>query len=189
MLTLWKCIIQPKLDYCSQLWSPSDQDSINVIENVQEHFLSKVAETSALNHWERLNYLKMYSQERRRERYMVILVWKIAENMVQGYDLKFSEMENGRRGRMALPKPFVRTAPASVRRARESSLAVKGCQLFNLLPPNIRNMKGCSVDVFKRAVDTFLATLPDQPTVIGLTRAAITNSLIDQVAMQVGTNS
>ena len=119
----------------------------------------------------------------------MIFVWKIAEGLVQGYDLEFSDTEHCRRGRMAVPRPFVRTAPASVRRARESSLAVKGCQLFNLLPPNIRNMKGCSVDVFKRAVDTFLATLPDQPTVIGLTRAAITNSLIDQVAMQVGTNS
>ena len=28
MLTLWKSIIQSKLDYCSQLWSPSDQKSI-----------------------------------------------------------------------------------------------------------------------------------------------------------------
>ena len=32
MKTLWKSLIQPKLDYCSQLWSPEDQDSINSIE-------------------------------------------------------------------------------------------------------------------------------------------------------------
>ena len=25
MLTIWKCLIQSKLDYTSQLWSPSDQ--------------------------------------------------------------------------------------------------------------------------------------------------------------------
>ena len=50
-------------------------------------------------------------------------------------------------------------------------------------------MKGCSIDVFKGAVDQFLATVPDQPTVNGLTRAAVTNSLINQVAMQVGSNS
>ena len=35
MLTLWKSSIQPKLDYCSQLWSPADQTSINKIESVQ----------------------------------------------------------------------------------------------------------------------------------------------------------
>ena len=31
MMTLWKCLIQPKLDYCSQLWTPDDQESINLI--------------------------------------------------------------------------------------------------------------------------------------------------------------
>ena len=48
------------------------------------------------------------------------------------------------------------------------------------------SMSGCSVEMFKKAVDDFLA---DQPTVSGLTRAATTNSLIDQLAMQVGTTT
>ena len=30
MLTIWKCLIQPKMDYCSQLWSPNDQTSITL---------------------------------------------------------------------------------------------------------------------------------------------------------------
>ena len=34
MLTLWKSLIQSKLDYCSQLWSPSDQASISSLEAV-----------------------------------------------------------------------------------------------------------------------------------------------------------
>ena len=29
MLTAWKSLIQSKLDYCSQRWSPSDQASIS----------------------------------------------------------------------------------------------------------------------------------------------------------------
>ena len=28
MMTIWKSLVQPRLDYCSQLWSPSDQASI-----------------------------------------------------------------------------------------------------------------------------------------------------------------
>ena len=32
MLTLLRSLIQPRLDYCSQLWSPRDQASINRIE-------------------------------------------------------------------------------------------------------------------------------------------------------------
>ena len=88
---------------------------------------------------------------------------------------------------MAVPLPYARTAPAAVKRARESSLGVKGCQLFNLLPPTIRSMTGVSTDVFKKALDDFLSKVPDQPPVSGLPRAAATNSLIDQIAMQVNT--
>ena len=50
-------------------------------------------------------------------------------------------------------------------------------------------MAGCSVDIFKKAVDDSLANVPDQPTVSGLTKAAATNRLIDQLAMQAGTFS
>ena len=119
----------------------------------------------------------------------MIFLWKIAEGLVSGYEIEFSELDNGRRGRTALPRPYIRTAPAAVRRARESSLSVKGCRLFNLLPPEVRSMSGCSVEMFKKGVDDFLSEVPDQPTVSGLTRAATTNSLIDQLAIQMGTTT
>ena len=32
MMTLWKSMIQSRLDYCSQLWSPQDQTSISKLE-------------------------------------------------------------------------------------------------------------------------------------------------------------
>ena len=76
-----------ELDYCSQLWSPSDNESINIIESVQ------------VNHWERLNLLHLYSHERRRERYILICLWKIAEGHVKGYTLEFTDCDNGHRGR------------------------------------------------------------------------------------------
>ena len=90
---------------------------------------------------------------------------------------------------MVVPKPYVRTAPAAVRRARESSLGIKGSRLFNLLPSHLRNMSRCTVDTFKKNLDEFLCEVPDQPTQSGMTRAAETNSLIDQYAMQVGTGN
>ena len=33
MFTILRSLIQPRLDYCNQLWSPSDQSSINRIES------------------------------------------------------------------------------------------------------------------------------------------------------------
>ena len=38
MVTIWKTIIQPKLDYCSQLWSPGDQLYITKLENLMRTF-------------------------------------------------------------------------------------------------------------------------------------------------------
>ena len=58
------------MDYCSQLWSPGDQDSISKLEAVQRHFTSKVTGMEDMNYWARLHSLKLYSQERRRERYI-----------------------------------------------------------------------------------------------------------------------
>ena len=69
MLTIWKSMVQPKLDYCSVLWSPSDQASIARLESVARHFTSKVAGLEELDYWDRLTSLQMYSQERRTERY------------------------------------------------------------------------------------------------------------------------
>ena len=84
---------------------------------------------------------------------------------------------------MTIPTSII-AAPAAIRRAREASLGVKGSRLFNLIPDPIRNMQGCTVDQFKAALDTFLATVPDQPTIEGTSRAAETNSLIHQLAMR-----
>ena len=81
-----KSLVQPKLDYCSQLWSPSDQASINQLEAVQRHLVNRICDRrlSGLNYWEKLSELHLYSQERRRERYQVIFIWKINQGMVSG---------------------------------------------------------------------------------------------------------
>ena len=129
-----------------------------------------------LEYWERLKKLQVYSQERRRERYMVIFLWNISQGLVKGYDASFSSSE--RRGRTV-----VRTSPAAVRRARESSLGVKGEKLFNLLPAALRNLNSKHVDTFKTTLDAFLKDVPDHPTVSCQAMAAETNSLLDQIPM------
>ena len=85
---------------------------------------------------------------------MVLFLWKISEGLVKGYDVAFTEC--GRRGRMAEVKPHVSSAPAAVKNAREASLGVKGCQLFNLLPGYIRNTRAGTIENFKSSLDRFL---------------------------------
>ena len=132
MLTILKSLVQPKLDYCSQLWSPGDQASINKLEAVQYHLVNRIKDRGldSLNYWEKLRELKLYSQERRRERYQMMFIWKISQGLVSGYDVNFTS-GGIRRGRMAIPKQVDRKSPSAVKKARENSLGVKGALLFN----------------------------------------------------------
>ena len=179
MITCWTSLLQSRLDYCSQLWCPNDQANIAKLESVARQFTSHIEGMEGLDYWQRLKSLHMYSQERRRERYLVIFVWKIAMGLVNGYSLEFSF--SPRRGWSAIPKTICSSAPACVRRAREASLAVKGAALFNLLPRGLRDMASEHQDRFKQNLDAWLTEIPDQPTVPGLQRAAVSNSLLHQV--------
>ena len=123
----------------------------------------------------------MYSQERRRERYQLIFIWKLSQGLVGGYSLPFQYSE--RRGATVLVPPMAIGCPASVRKAKEASLQVKGARLYNLLPKELRDMKGVSVNTFKTGLDSWLSAFPDQPTIPSRQRAALTNSLIDQVVL------
>ena len=184
MLTLLRSLIQPRLDYCSQLWSPRDQHSINRLEGVQRRFVSQIRDPSleSLNYWEKLSTLGVYSQERRRERYQICFIWKVSQGLIDGYDtIKWQWSD--RRGRLAVPCQIKRSAPSKVQNARESTLAVHGVRLFNLLPASLRNENCGDFELFKNHLDIFLSQVPDQPTTAGLGRAAKTNSLFDQIPL------
>ena len=132
--------------------------------------------------WARLKKFKIYSQEHRREWYMVIFLWKISQGMVQGYNVEYTSVI-GRRGRTALPRNVVQSSSSLVRKARESSIGVKGARIFNLLPAHIRNVNADNVDSFKKSLDSFITNIPDQPTLAGMGRAAESNSLLHQIPL------
>ena len=77
----------------------------------------------------------------------------------------------------------MRDSPVSVRRARKGSLSVKGARIFNMLPPELRNFSSDKVDQFKWKLDSFLKSIPDEPTIVEEGRVAETNSLLHQVPL------
>ena len=87
-------------------------------------------------------------------------------------------------GRVIQVSPLNNSAPAPVRRAKESSLLVRGAQLFNCMPRSLRDTTVGTPDQFKAKLDEWLATIPDQPTIPGRQRAALSNSILDQVQYQ-----
>ena len=82
LLPLWKSLVQPILDYCSQLWSPHNTADIQALESVLRSFTRQISGLQDMDYWSRLQALKLYSQQRRRERYVIIYVWKILEEIV-----------------------------------------------------------------------------------------------------------
>ena len=104
LLTLWKSLIIPRLDYCSQLWCPHKASEIQLLENIQRSFTAKVNGISNLNYWERLKFLQLYSLERRRERYLVIYTWKTSEGLVPN-NCNLISAETRRHGRKCIVIP------------------------------------------------------------------------------------
>ena len=106
MLTVLQTLIQPQLDYCSQLWSPRDQGGINRLEAVQKQFISKIKspELNGKDYWEKLSALRVYSQECRRERYQICLLWKQSQDLAEGFKVKWQWTKGG--GDMAYSRIF-----------------------------------------------------------------------------------
>ena len=164
MITLYKSLVIPILEYCSVLWSPNAVGLIQRLEEIQKSYLKQI-KGAPQNYWETLKYFKIYSLQRRRERYRIIYTWKILENLVPNVNGCFKCKDHPRLGRMCLSK----YAGPYNSRLRDSTLTIQGAKLFNAMPKNIRNLKNIPVDKFKNALDKHLQTIPDEPQIRGYT--------------------
>ena len=187
MLTMWKSLVLPILDYCSQLWSPMKVGEIQEIEDIQKSFTRRIHIQDRGDYWNRLKTLGLYSLQRRRERYKIIYVWKIMENIVPNLpndDSKIQPVLSTRHGRFC-KVPKVSTSHCKIKTLREGSFCVNGANLFNALPKNIRDLTGIDVLEFKKKLDKFLMTVGDEPQSPGYTagRRAASNSLVHMVSV------
>ena len=140
--------------------------------------------TCTVSYWDRLKDLKIYSLERRRERFLILYVYRVLIGLM---DFNWFEVYYDR-GIRVKPK-YNSKAPLKVRRIRHKSFFYKGPQLYNLLPTELRQLENIDepnqghVDAFKKKLDEYLTRIPDQPNVPGLSRVAATNSLICQIPL------
>ena len=115
---------------------------------------------------------------------MIIYTWCILERQVPDFSNgKICAKNHIRLGRSCTFPVINNRAPKPAQKMRHASLAVRGPQLFNVLPQEVRNRSGCSVEAFKKMLDSYLATVPDEPQIQGYTllRRADSNSLLDMV--------
>jgi len=170
------------LHYCCPLWNPNNSSMLcSKIENVQRTFTRKIDGMSELDYWDRLKTLHLYSVQRRRERYIVIYMFKILHNLVPNCKITFRS--NPRTGIHAVVPKLDRNRPSLALHMLENSFSYVGPLLYNSIPSALRKMYDNidPVGTFKSQLDAFLMYVPDEPTVQGRTRRANSNSLIDQI--------
>ena len=68
-----------------------------------------------------------------------------------------------RRGRLCVLKSVDR---GHIGTLAHNSFLWRGAQIFNALPPKIRNHSNCDVLLFKRQLDNYLSLLPDRKHVL-----------------------
>ena len=137
---------------------------ITKVYEVQRSFTKHITGMRDLSYHERLQTLRLYSLQRRRERYCIILIWKVIESKAQNLSDPILFNFSDRRGRSCVI--------SHVNTGRQGTLAYnsfrwRAIRLFNSLPKSIRDITNCSVCSFKQRLDRYLNSIPDLPCTPG----------------------
>ena len=180
MVKLYTSMVRNKLEYCSPLWNPTKVADIVNIEGVQRTFTNKITEVQHLSYHERLRELKLMSLQRRRERYIILVMWKILHKQTPNdLDVKFNH--NERRGICAKIPVLHKSARPKFQTMYNASSAVMGPKLWNTVPKSINTKQ--TFQSFKSALTAYLLRIPDHPPIIGLSSL---NSLLDLHPTSIG---
>ena len=177
---MFNSFIHSKLDYCSIIWNPDKKEEIDKIERIQRNFTSKIKGLEEKNYHERLKILKLYSLERRRERFLIISAWQ----QIEGKKENVLKLETGKVGRRRCLKSSIipTTINDKYRTIIQNLTARQMERLFNAMPYMLQ-----SSDTFKGQLDKWLRTIPDTPKIdnYGASVPTESNSICDK-AKQVG---
>lgn len=168
-------MVRSRLEYCCPLWNPHKIGDIQNIEAVQKSFTRKIAGMKDMDYWERLSCLNITSLQRRRERYIIIHVFKIMNNLAPN-DLSLEGYTNNRLGQKLKTLPLNTKATKYATTLMENSFRIQATKLWNILPADTNTIK--DLDKFKVSLGNFMEKIPDRPPVRGYTTQN-NNSLID----------
>jgi len=147
VMTLYKTLVRPILEYAVQFWSPTYRVDVDRLERVQRRATKLVPELRNFGYERRCRELDLLTLEQRRLRGQLIETFKI----VRGHSTLdpgaiFSFNENPTRGHgFKLVPPRFRTNKF------RDLMTVKICPAWNALPAEV--VAASSVEEFKRSVD------------------------------------
>ena len=120
---------------------PHLRKDILALEKTQRFYTKHIEGLMDLSYKDRLAVLNIYSLERRRERYLIIYIWKILENIVPNFSDPIGHYISERRGRYCITSHIELGRLGSL---QFNSFRFKASRLFNYLPKFIRN-SSCTV--------------------------------------------
>ena len=167
-VVMYKSLVRSHLKYCCPLWNPADQAGIQLLEEVQRTFTAKIWKVNHLNYWDRLKSLKLMSLQRRRERYIIIQMWKILNHHCPN-DLNVQFMAPSRRGIRSVVPSLNRQSSRRNQTLYDNSFAVLGPRLWNKLPKDMTEIS--QKETFKHQLTKFMLSFPDEPPVRGYARS------------------
>ncbi len=130
-----------------------------------------------LHYWDRLVRLSLMSLQRRRERFIILHMWKILNNMTSN-DLNVQFVSRPRLGNLAVIPSARKTSSSANQSLFDNSFAVHGVhgpKLWNAMPYHLNVIQ--DLVSFKNKLTKFLLSLPDKPPIRGYTPPN-TNSLL-----------
>ena len=164
MMTLFNYLIRSRLEYGCELWNPYLIRDINSIEQIQRSFTYKIRNIKHLNYWERLSILNITSLQRRREKIIILHIWKILNNQYpNSMNIEFKEHNRNKAIKVVL-KPLPKLKGLALSKYEES-FHIKGGKLWNVLPPDLTKIP--ILNNFKIKLQKFLDKIPDKPPLPG----------------------
>ena len=150
MLTLYKTLVRPHVEYGNTVWSPKLKRVIKSLEAVQRRATRMIPEIAHLPYEERLQYLKLPSLVYRRHRGDMLQVYKILHHEYDLSSEKFFKSPNDGRTRGHSYKVFKERAESAIRR---NFFSFRVTELWNELPEEV--VVAPNIDTFKERLDNF----------------------------------
>ena len=146
-------MVRSLIEYCCPLWHPSKISDIQELESVQKAFTARISGMRDLHYWDRLVYLSLMSLQRRRERFIILHMWKILHGKTSN-DLNVLFVLRPRLGNLAVIPSKRRTSSTANLTLFDNSFAVQGPKLWNAIPYHLNVIQ--DLEHFKDKLTKFM---------------------------------
>ena len=156
---LWSSYVSPIAEYACIVYRDNSPSTISSFEGILRGWTRRGTGQKNLPYKDRLRNFNLTSLQRRNERYVIISVFKMLENIQPNPGLVLKPNSTKTRI-LATPKLSKYSTHNNL---LSKSFFKRAPELWNLIPNYLREITNVSHDTFKMQLDSWLSTVPDEP--------------------------